>query len=134
MIKILSIDGGGIRGIIPSIILSEIEKRTNKPVAKLFDLISGTSTGGIIALGLTKPNHEGKPAYTAQDLVVLYERKGHNIFHQSLWHRVNTFNNLTEEKYQITGLNRILDLYFKNTYLKDAITDVLITSYEIERR
>src|SRR2546421_11063200 len=104
MIKILSIDGGGIRGIIPATVLAEIEKRTKKPIAKLFDLIAGTSTGGIIALALTKPNYEGKPEYQAQDVVDLYELKGQNIFHQSMWHRLNTFNNLIEEKYQVEGL------------------------------
>ena len=72
-IKILSIDGGGIRGIIPAIILAEIEERTEKRVADLFDLIAGTSTGGILALGLTKPNEERKPQYAARDLVDLYK-------------------------------------------------------------
>ena len=50
MKKILSIDGGGIRGIIPATILSYIEDKTQKPIANCFDLIAGTSTGGIIAL------------------------------------------------------------------------------------
>ncbi len=53
--KILAIDGGGIRGIIPALVLAEIEKRTQKQIFSLFDLISGTSSGGILALGLTKP-------------------------------------------------------------------------------
>ncbi|MGF1673571.1 MAG: patatin-like phospholipase family protein, partial [Rivularia sp. (in: cyanobacteria)] len=54
--KILSIDGGGIRGIIPSIILKEIEQRTQKRIWQLFDLIAGTSTGGFLAMILTMPN------------------------------------------------------------------------------
>jgi len=53
MVKGLSIDGGGIRGIIPALVLMEIEELTKKPIAKLFDLIAGASTGGILALGLT---------------------------------------------------------------------------------
>ena len=61
-IKVLSIDGGGIRGIIPATILEHIEKMTHKPIAKLFDLIAGTSTGGILALGLTKPDADGSAA------------------------------------------------------------------------
>ncbi|HEY3086686.1 MAG TPA: patatin-like phospholipase family protein [Jatrophihabitantaceae bacterium] len=52
LVRVLSIDGGGMRGIIPAMILAEIERRTKRPIAKLFDLITGTSTGGIIALGL----------------------------------------------------------------------------------
>src|ERR1039458_3929071 len=54
-IKILSIDGGGIRGIIPALVLARIEQLTNRPIARLFDLVAGTSTGGILALGLTIP-------------------------------------------------------------------------------
>jgi patatin-like phospholipase/acyl hydrolase len=45
--KILSNDGGGIRGIIPAIVLAEIERRTEQRISKLFDLIVGTSTGGM---------------------------------------------------------------------------------------
>ncbi|WP_441293680.1 patatin-like phospholipase family protein [Brasilonema octagenarum] len=73
--KILSIDGGGIRGIIPALLLAEIERRTQKPIFSLFDLITGTSSGGILALGLTKPRltsdvSDNLPVaeYTAEDL------------------------------------------------------------------
>ena len=52
--RILSIDGGGIRGLIPAIVLAELETRVGKPTSSMFDLIVGTSTGGIIALGLTR--------------------------------------------------------------------------------
>ena len=50
--RILSIDGGGIKGIFPAAFLAEIELLTGKSAANHFDLIVGTSTGGIIALGL----------------------------------------------------------------------------------
>jgi hypothetical protein len=46
-VRILYIDGGGIRGIIPAMMLAELERRTNTPIAKLFDYVVGTSTGGI---------------------------------------------------------------------------------------
>ncbi|HLB46885.1 MAG TPA: patatin-like phospholipase family protein, partial [Anaerolineales bacterium] len=54
-IRILSIDGGGIRGVIPAMVMAEIEKRTQRPIAELFNLVAGTSTGGILALGAVKP-------------------------------------------------------------------------------
>ena len=59
--KILSIDGGGIRGLIPALILQEIERRTGQRIHTLFDLIVGTSTGGILAIALTKRGDEGLP-------------------------------------------------------------------------
>jgi patatin-like phospholipase/acyl hydrolase len=133
-IKILSIDGGGIRGIIPAFILAEIERRTKKPIAELFHLIAGTSTGGILALALTKPSSEGKPAYTAEELISLYEVEGPVIFHRPLLHKIRALGNLVEEKYPSSGIEKILDKYFKDSRLKDALTDVIITAYEIERR
>lgn len=132
--KILSIDGGGIRGIIPAMILTEIEDRTGKRIAELFDLIAGTSTGGILALGLTKPGSDNSPAYTAGELVKLYDDEGTNIFSRSVWHRIRALGNAVEEKYPSHPIENILDEYFGDAVLSQAITDVLVTSYEIEQR
>ncbi len=133
-IKVLSIDGGGIRGIIPAMILAEIEKRTKKPISSLFDLIAGTSTGGILALGLTIPNDRGKPRYKAERLIELYEKEGSTIFSRSVWHRIRAIGMLVEEKYPSKGIESVLKKYFGNARLKDALTEVLVTGYEIERR
>ncbi len=134
MIKILSIDGGGIRGIIPAVILSEIEDRTKKPISHLFDLIAGTSTGGILALGITKPNEEGKPEHKAEDMVRLYEDHGPEIFHQSLFRKINNLGSILDEKYPSENIEKVLSRYFKNSFLNEALTNVLVTGYEIERR
>ena len=48
--RLLAIDGGGIRGILPAMLLADLERRTNRPIVDLFDMIVGTSTGGLIAL------------------------------------------------------------------------------------
>src|SRR6201999_861573 len=68
-LRILAIDGGGIRGILPAMVLSDLERRTNRPIIDLFDLIVGTSTGGLVALALSCPDAEGKPRHTARDIV-----------------------------------------------------------------
>ncbi|MEM8530115.1 MAG: CBASS cGAMP-activated phospholipase [Chloroflexota bacterium] len=134
VVKILSIDGGGIRGLIPALILAEIEQRTQRPIADLFDLIVGTSTGGVIALGLTKPDATGKPVYSASDLATLYRTKGDQIFSRSPLRRFTSFGNIIDEKYDSKGIEHFLQDYFGSTQLKDVLTNVLITSYEIERR
>lgn len=134
VIKILSIDGGGIRGIIPAMVLMEIEARTGKPICDMFDMVAGTSTGGILALGLCKPDKYGKPQYSAKDLALLYETEGEKIFSRSIWHRVRAVGNVFEEKYPSEGIEGVLEKYFGQVRLKEALTEVLITSYEIERR
>jgi patatin-like phospholipase/acyl hydrolase len=70
--KILSIDGGGLRGIVPLLILREIENKTGKRIHELFDLITGTSTGGIIACGLSCTRDGKTPAITLEKLIELY--------------------------------------------------------------
>ncbi|MCS6954340.1 MAG: CBASS cGAMP-activated phospholipase [Bryobacterales bacterium] len=133
-VKILSIDGGGIRGIIPAMVLAEIEERTGRPIARLFDLIAGTSTGGILALGLVKPGPAGRPEHSARKLAALYEKEGQRIFRATLWRRLATAGSLAEEKYSAEGLESVLREYFGEARLRDALTEVIITSYETERR
>jgi len=80
-IKVLAIDGGGIRGIIPATILSEIQKRLDLDLFRVFDLIAGTSTGGIIALGIGAKCKNHGP-YSPSELVDLYVQSGPKIFQE----------------------------------------------------
>jgi len=136
LIKVLSIDGGGIRGIIPAVVLAAIEDRTGHPACELFDLIAGTSTGGIIALGVTVPGEErhgdeASPRWSAHELVGMYESEGPKIFHRSLVRTIVTVDGLLVEKYSATGLEAALERYMGDTPLSRALTDVLIPSYDI---
>ena len=70
--KILAVDGGGIRGVIPAYILSQLERALSKPVYQCFDVIAGTSTGGLISLGLTTPVAQGQEPRSAEAILDLY--------------------------------------------------------------
>ena len=131
---ILSIDGGGIRGIIPAMILAEIERRTGHRIAEMFDMIAGTSTGGVLALGLTVPQNKdaSKPKYKATQLVSFYEEDGKEVFHSS-WQDAVTLRGLINEKYSSDRLEKVLRKYLGDEVkLSHALTELLITSYEIE--
>ena len=78
-IHVLSIDGGGIRGIIPARILADLRRRVGRDLHEVFDLISGTSTGGIIALGIGTRANSGLP-YAPYQVLALYAEYGRNIF------------------------------------------------------
>ncbi|MGA1820746.1 MAG: CBASS cGAMP-activated phospholipase [Thermoplasmatota archaeon] len=133
-VKVLSIDGGGIRGIIPSIVLKDIEEITGDRITDLFDLIGGTSTGGLIALGLTKPDEKGRPEFKAKQIMELYEKNGRRIFHRSIWRKLESAWSLLDEKYSPHGIEEVLDEYFGETRLKEALKPVIIPAYEIESR
>lgn len=136
MRTILSIDGGGIRGVIPATVLVEIEERTGRPVCELFDLVAGTSTGGLLALGLSKPSptQPEAPEFSALQMLELYDREGATIFQRDLWHRFMALENVLEEKYPSTGIERVLEKYFGETLVSDALTELFVTSYDLERR
>lgn len=161
--KILSIDGGGIRGIIPATILAKIEEKIQKPIASCFDLIAGTSTGGLIALALTTPtdDNQNQPKYTAQDLVNIYSgEEGKGIFtKRDNWSlpKIGLFQPLLEPALSIAnnflnlGLSEPKELLnskytskkrdeiFKkilgeDALLQDSLTEVLIPSYDTQLR
>jgi patatin-like phospholipase/acyl hydrolase len=132
--KVLSIDGGGIRGLIPALVLAEIERRTGRRTAEMFDLIAGTSTGGILACGLARRGPDGAPLYSAEDLSELYLSEGPKIFDQSLLHSVTSIGGLVDERYDDAGLNAALEQYLGDARLKEVLTDVMITAYDIHDR
>src|SRR5204862_2436094 len=79
--RVLSLDGGGIRGIIPATMLAGLEELCKAPISSVFDLIVGTSTGGILALGLTAPDQTGqRPRNAAHSLLDLYSSQAQAIF------------------------------------------------------
>jgi patatin-like phospholipase/acyl hydrolase len=134
--KVLSIDGGGIRGIIPAIILKEIEKRTQKRIWELFDLIAGTSTGGFLAMILTmpNPNNPNTARYSMEDIINMYREDGKNIFHEPFLESLTEVDDLLRPKYSSKGREKVAEKYFHDVALEDALTNIFITSYDIELR
>lgn len=135
-VTVLSIDGGGIRGLIPALLLADMEARMGQPISALFDLVAGTSTGGLLALGLTKPDPGApeRPHYAAAELADFYREDGPRIFDRSLLRRLRSVGNLLDEKYGDAGLEEVLEKYFGAARLRDALTNVLVTAYALERR
>ena len=132
--RVLSIDGGGIRGLIPALVLAEIEDRTGRHTAELFDLVAGTSTGGILACALTRPGADGRPRYTARELTELYVSEGPKIFHRSLLHTVESVAGVFDEKYENTGLVTALEHYLGDARLSQTLIPIFVTAYDIENR
>lgn len=137
---ILSIDGGGIRGIIPGQILIHIEDLLKEiyddhtyKIADHFDLIAGTSTGGILACAYLMPEF-GRPRYTAREVVDIYFERGDDIFTIPLFHRIRSAGGVLDEKYPAEGLEEALEDYFGKTKLADLLKPTLITAYDIKRR
>jgi uncharacterized protein len=128
-IKVLAIDGGGIRGIIPAVLLGGLQARLTQELWRYFDLIAGTSTGGIIALGIGTRCNNGQP-YSPSELVDLYVKNGPAIFRKiPLWTWLRQF---LRPKYSPSALEESLKTFFRETRFSSAVAPVLISSYDLQ--
>jgi patatin-like phospholipase/acyl hydrolase len=125
--RILSIDGGGIRGVFPAAYLAEIERRFlgGQSIADYFDMIAGTSTGGIIALALAR-------GMTASEALKIYTERGARFFPTrsgpSKWKRLLRW--LSKPKHNQAVLKDELLQVFGDSVLDQAKTRLVIPSFE----
>ncbi len=130
-IRVLSLDGGGMRGIVPATFLETMEKISGLGIAEMFDVVTGTSTGAILTVGLTVANEDNKPKYKASDFVKLYQDMGAVIFHKER-SLLAVLNGVTRPSYDPTGYENLLHDYFGDAKLSEAITEVAVPSIELE--
>lgn len=132
-IRVLSIDGGGVRGIIPARILQEIEERTGRRIHEIFDLVIGNSTGGILALGLVTPDTQGQPRFTAKDLVAFYQDNCAKIFSHPFGRKLTTGWGLWGPRYSRTNLDQILQEVLGDIRVSQVLTPAMVISYSLDR-
>jgi predicted acylesterase/phospholipase RssA len=128
-LRVLSLDGGGIRGIVPARVLAELEQVTGTPVAQLFDLVAGTAAGGVLALGLAAPGADGAPRFRSADLLRLFVDRGHELFPQpDPSHRLRHFYGWRRAQHPAA---RPLGEQFGDTPLGDALVELIIPTYDL---
>ncbi|HAZ49096.1 MAG TPA: patatin [Cyanobacteria bacterium UBA11369] len=128
--RILSLDGGGIRGAISAAILSEVEKMIGSPLNQYFDLIAGTSTGSILAAAIAK-------GLTSENILQLYRNKGQRIFPYSSLISLERLKvimqyGVSAPKFSARGLIQVLQEELGETKLSeiDKSPRLLITAYD----
>lgn len=132
--RILSIDGGGLRGIVPIRILQAIESKTGKKIHQLFDMMAGTSTGGLIVSCLTLKNPAtGEPLYTLEQLSKMYTEEGGTIFpiRSKIGHIIEQAHNLLRPEFSADGMDKVLKMYISNQKIKDSFLPILVTTYDL---
>ncbi len=121
--RVLSIDGGGIKGVFPASFLASVEEVVGWRIADYFDLIVGTSTGGIIALGLGL-------GLSAKEMLEFYVDRGPAIFGGNRWRRL--LRSIFRAKYQSEPLRDALLEAFGDRLLGDSDKRLVIPSLNLE--
>ncbi|MGL5081449.1 MAG: patatin-like phospholipase family protein [Microcoleaceae cyanobacterium] len=136
-------DGGGVRGLIPAQILIYVEQRLQQRardskvrIADYFDLIAGTSAGGILTSLYLCPQYREptRPRLSAQEVADFFYNKADQIFSRSFWSSLLNFGGIFNEKYSSRSLERLGRNFFDDLRLSELLKPCLITAYEIERR
>ncbi|XP_030460490.1 patatin-like protein 2 isoform X2 [Syzygium oleosum] len=142
LITILSIDGGGIRGVVPGVILACLESELQKldgedaRIADYFDVVAGTSTGGLLTAMLTAPNEKNRPLFAAKDIKSFYFDNGPKIFPQNSC----LFSSIAQSaklvlgpKYDGKYLHSLLRDKLGNLRLHQTLTNVVIPTFDIKQ-
>ncbi|HMS53080.1 MAG TPA: patatin-like phospholipase family protein, partial [Chitinophagales bacterium] len=140
LFKILSIDGGGIRGILPAQLLAAIEAKLQQKsgnsqarIADYVNLVAGTSTGGIITTLLLTPNEQGRPKYAATEITQFYKQYGRQIFADSFWRKLYTLNGLFGPNYSAKAFETILKDFLGDKTNADMLRPFIVTAFETAR-
>jgi uncharacterized protein len=106
-------------------VLTELERRAGRRIFEMFDLIAGTSTGGILACALCAPD-----PLPASEIVALYEEEGPKIFDRSLFQRIKSADGVLDEKYDDTALDRALERFLEHKRLGETRPDLIVPAYD----
>ncbi|EMS48006.1 Patatin group A-3 [Triticum urartu] len=124
LVTVLSIDGGGVRGIIPGTILAFLEKKLQD--RGYFDVVTGTSTGGLVAAMLTAPNAEGRPLFAAKDINKFYLEHCPNIFPAVCKGPLGLFKSMMGPKYNGQHLHSILKELLGDTRVSQTLKSIVV--------
>jgi len=131
-IRVLSVDGGGVKGLLPLHLLKALEERSGRPVSELFDFMVGTSTGGIIVSSLATPGENGAAKWSAADLINAYQVLSEKTFFVPWPHRILTVNGLVGAKLESNRLDRFLREHYVDARMSQLLTAVAIPSFDLE--
>jgi len=121
---ILSLDGGGVRGVLTAALLARLEQ-THPGFLANVDLFAGTSTGGILALGLAA-------GHMPEECCQLYEASGAKVFDDSIWDNIRDLGQLLGAQYSNKNLKQGLIEQFGEMTLGDLPKHVLISSFDLD--
>ena len=131
-IKVLAIDGGGVRGIIAAVIIKAIEDKAGKPITEMFDYITGTSIGGVLAASYVVSKKDGSHLYTSDYIINRWETMLNEVFPQDYWSWVKNSFGVFSSKYDRTGVESLINKLLGENKLTDTMIPISLHALRLE--
>jgi hypothetical protein len=131
--RILSIDGGGLRGIVAVLILQELERRTGSRIFELFDLVAGTSAGAFVTCGVVATDNDTTPRSTLEEVARVYTERGKELFPPKSWagRQVRKITSLFGPEFGPRGIDAVLAQMAGNLTLQNCLRPVFIPAFDL---
>jgi len=131
-VRVICIDGGGMRGIVPATFLEAMEQISGQSISELFDVAVGTSTGAILAAGLNVAADDGKSArYSASHFVNLYKDMGSTIFHRKR-SLIHVLGGIVHPTYDPSSYEALLRDHFGDATIGQSLSEIAVPSIELQ--
>ncbi len=132
-IRILTLDSGGIHGIVSTYSLMYLEKKSGKPITELFDLIVCVSTGAIQATMLTEPNANHQPRYSAAQVLNYYDHSIPTLLRSSWWWRISSAQGFLKPQLNSEEIYQTIQKQTQHLKLSDLMNHVIILTYDLKQ-
>lgn len=133
-VRVLSIDGGGMRGLLALHCLDYLEKKSGRPVSELFDVMVGTSSGAFIVAALSAPLDRSTPRFTAAELIKEFPKVWSKTMETPVFHPLLSLEGRTAPKYLTRVRQTVFQEFFGAAQVADALTTTILPAYSIQSR
>lgn len=127
--RVLAIDGGGVRGVVPARVLAELEREARRPINELFDLVAGASTGGLIGLAVTAPQNR-EDMHLARLLAETYDGQARAVFKKPRLQRVPNVP-LNLRVYDREPIRALAHRFVGESRLDEATVPLMVPAYDL---
>lgn len=131
-VRVLSIDGGGMRSLLALYCLEYLEKRSGRPSCELFDVMVGTSSGAFIVAALAVPLDHDTPRFTAAELIKEFPRIWAGTLQTPFIHPLLSLEGRIAPKYLTRTRQKVFQEFFGNAQVGETLTTVILPAYSIQ--
>ena len=133
-VRVLAIDGGGMRSLLALKCLEYLEKRSGRPACEMFDVMVGTSSGAFVVAALSVPLERGTPRFTAAELIKEFPALWAKSLQIPAIHHLLSLEGRTAPRYLTRSRQKVFQEFFGDTQVGSALTTIILPAYSTRER